>query len=476
MLAGMKRSSPRKSTFIACIAVAVHAFFCVAALAAETPWRVGIATRVITPELPVPLVGYGGREKPFDSVDTDIYVKALALEDETGQRAVLISGDLVGFQAIFFEASCERIMRETGLTRGQIMLNASHNHTGPLMSLDPDPLGNVAYAPFTPEMSAENVVTYTRQLQERVVEVALEALDRMAPAALAWGADRVEFPMNRRVVSPEGPVWMRPNPQGPTDRRVPVLAVSDAAGELRAVVLGCACHNTGLTADHNVISGDYAGYAQEYLEEKTGATVLFLSGCGADANPEPRTDIPGVRKHGRALSQAVQRVLDGTMQPVRGPLKTGIVQVDLPLLRLSKAELEPYAARKTTENLMAKHMIGVLESGKALPDHYTAPVAVWAFGTDLTLVGLPSEVVADYALTLYRDLPEMPLWVSAYANDFFGYVPTAQIVREGGHETIGVTTYLWGRGLETQAGFFSEDVEKVLLDATKGLIAEVSAR
>jgi len=442
--------------------------------ATAADWKAGVASVVITPEIPVPLVGYGGRDKPFESVDVDIYVKALALEDATGQRAVLITGDLVGFQAIFFEESCRRIMAKTGMERRQIMLNASHNHTGPLMSLDPDPAGNVAYAAFTEDTPAENVVRYTRQLQDKVVDVALAALGKLAPAELAWGTDQVGFPMNRRVVSPEGPVWMRPNGDGPTDKKVPVIRVVAEGGGVMAILLGCACHNTGLTADHNVISGDYAGYAQEYLEEKIpGTTVMFLSGCGADANPEPRTDIPGVRKHGVALGDAVLRAINGGLKPVRGPLSLAYEMTDLPLLKLSAAELAPYAARKTTENLMAKHMISVLESGSALPDYYSAPIAVWGFGKDLCLVGLPSEVVADYALMLYRDLPDVPLWVSAYANDFFGYVPTAQIVREGGHETIGVTTYLWGKGLSTQAGFFSESVESVMLETTKRLVTSV---
>ncbi|MBX3177078.1 MAG: hypothetical protein KF886_06955 [Candidatus Hydrogenedentes bacterium] len=444
---------------------------------AESPeWRAGAATIDITPDIPVPLVGYGGRDKPFEAVDTPIHLKALALEDHAGKRAVLITGDLVGFQAVFFEESCRRIMQQTGLTRGQIMLNASHNHTGPLMSLNPDPDGNLAYAAFPDDMPAENVVRYTKRLQDEVVSVALDALSKLAPATLAWGSDAVDFPMNRRVISPEGHVWMQPNPDGPADRRVPVLRVLDAGGKLLAIALGCACHNTGLTADHNVISGDYAGYAREFLEAETGATVLFLSGCGADANPEPRADIPGVRKHGRALADAALRVLGGEMRPIQGPLRLAYETTDLPLMPLDAETLAVYANRKTTERLMAEHMIGLLAAGKSLPAHYSAPIAAWGFGDDLILVGLPSEVVADYALMLYRDLPDLPLWVSAYANDFFGYVPTAQIVREGGHETIGVTTYLWGRDLDTRAGFFSEDVERVMLETTKRLISEVRAR
>ena len=447
----------------------------VIASAPAASWRAGVATQVITPETPIPLVGYGARDKPFEAVDIDIFAKALAFEDGEGNRGVIVTTDLVGVQAIFFEDACRRITASTGLTRAQILLNASHNHTGPLLSLNPDAAGNLAYAPFASDTAAKDVVEYTRHLQDVLVALVEAALTDLSPAALSWGVDRAEFVMNRRSEPDNGNYWMRPNPKGSTDKRVPVLKVAAPNGDIRALLLGCACHNTGLTADHNIISGDYAGYAQEYIEKRLpGVTALFMSGCGADANPEPRTDVPGVRKLGRELGDAVFRALASDLRSIDGPLKVAFEMTDLPLMQLTVDELAPYAARKTTENLMAKHMIEVLESGESLPTHYAAPVAVWGFGNDLTLVGLPSEVVSDYAYQLYAALPDSPLWVSSYCNDFFGYVPNARIVREGGHEFIGVTTYLWGKDLRTRAGFFSEDVERVLLDTTMRLIAEVN--
>jgi len=79
---------------------------------------------------------------------------------------------------------------------------------------------------------------------------------------------------------------MADNPAGPTDRSVPVMRVQAAERRLLAVLFGCACHNTTLTGRDNVIAGDYAGFAQEMIERDYGeAMALFMSGCGADANP-----------------------------------------------------------------------------------------------------------------------------------------------------------------------------------------------
>lgn len=436
-------------------------------------WKVGVAKTVITPESPIQLVGYGGRKAPFSGVDIDIYAKALAFEDAQGHRGIIVTCDLVGVQNIFFGPACQRVMKETGLSRAQIMLNASHNHTGPLMSLKPDLKGNIAYASLN-EAEAFRIMDYTKSLQEKFYQLMIASLNDLQPATISWGTDHVDFPMNRRLKSPQGAIRMAPNPDGPVDRIVPVLKVTGENGKLRAILFGCACHNTGLTGDHNIISGDYAGYAQESLEKKyPGVVALFKAGCGADANPEPRTNISGVRKLGEELAEAVNRVLQSKMRPIHGELKFAYQMTALPLKKLNREQL---AAYQGTVALMTTQMLRILDSGGTLPTEFSAPIAAWSFGNDLTIVAFPTETVSKYALNLRDKFPEEPLWVSGYNNDLFGYIPTAKIVREGGHETIGVTTWLWGTDLGNQVGLFSENVEEVMMNTASELIKKLKEK
>ncbi len=452
----------------------VSIFFLVAVPRSQAAeWKVGVAKTVITPESPIQLVGYGGRKSPFAGVDIDIFAKALAFEDAQGHRGIIVTCDLVGVQNIFFGPACQRVMKETGLSRSQIMLNASHNHTGPLMSLKPDLQGNIAYASLN-EAEAFRIIDYTKSLQEKFYQLMIASLNDLQPAKLSWGTDHVNFPMNRRLKNRQGSIRMTPNPDGPVDRVVPVLKVTGENGKLRAILFGCACHNTGLTGDHNLISGDYAGYAQERLEQLyPGVVALFKSGCGADANPQPRTNIPGVRKLGEELADAVNRVLKSKMRPIHGELKFAFRMTDLPLKKLTREQLGSY---KGTVALMTTQMLKVLDSGGTLPVTYPAPIAAWSFGNDLTIVAFPTETVSEYALKLRAKYPEEPLWVSAYNNDLSGYIPTAKIVREGGHETIGVTTWLWGTDLENQVGLYSEKVEEVMLNTASELIEELKCK
>jgi hypothetical protein len=247
--------------------------------AAAPEWKVGLAQVKITPERPVFLSGYASRNRPFDRVTTDLYAKALALEDQGGHLAVLVTTDLLGLPAAVAEPVCQRIGTRTGLKREQILLSSSHIHTGPALSLDPT--AREGRAPG----DALRTVEYTRQLQDRLVEVVVRALARREPARLSWGSGVANFVMNRREFTPGG-VTLGVNPRGPADRTVPVLRVDGPGGKPRAVLFGAATHNTTLTERCYEVCGDYAGFAQAYVEEHVpGARALFLLGCAGDSNP-----------------------------------------------------------------------------------------------------------------------------------------------------------------------------------------------
>ena len=438
-----------------------------------TEWKAGVARVVITPEHPVVLLGYGNRTGPFESVAQDIWAKALVIEDRSGRRGVIVTADLVGFQAaVVTDDVCRRVCEKTGLERSQLLFNASHTHTGPLLSLDPRTEANpVAHSRMTAD-DVRETIAYTRSVRDKLVRLVCEALERLEPARLAWGVGQIDFPTNRRF--PRGDrIVMADNPQGSTDRTVPVLRVDSLDGKLRAVVFGCACHNTTLTGRDNVIAGDYAGVAQQQIEARhPRAQAMFMSGCGADANPSPRGSMELAKEHGNTLGNEVCRVLAERLPPIRGPLVTAYRDVDLPLQRLSRAEIESRTKLPSAEAVMARHMLSVLDSGRMLPYSYQAPFAVWRFGEDLTLVALPAEPVADYVSLVASLLARGNLWVAGFNNDCFGYLPTAKVVHEGGHEAIGITRWIWGRNLSGDVGFFADDVERVVLNAVADLAAD----
>jgi hypothetical protein len=421
--------------------------------AAEPDWKVGLAQVKITPERPVPMSGYASRNKLSEKVATDLFVKAMVLEDRDGHRGVIVTSDLLGFPAAVAEPVCERIGKKTGLTREQILLNSSHTHSGPTVSLR---------APAKDAGEAERAVEYTRDLQDRVVEAVEKAAAKLEPARLSWGGGVADFVMNRREFTPNG-VILGVNPRGPADRGVPVLRVDSAGGKPLAVLFGAATHNTTLGPDNYQICGDYAGFAQAHVQEKfPGVQAMFVLGCAGDSNPYPRGTMELARKHGDALGAEVCRVLGGKLRPVGGPLRTAFDRVALPLRTPPREELKKLAGdRRSPRASVAVQLLAMLDRGEKLPTHYTCPLAVWQFGADLTLVGLSGEVVVDYVLLLEKALGPNQLWLAAYCNDVFGYLPSARVLAEGGYETRGL--YAGG------PGFFDPKAEEVLVRAVREL-------
>lgn len=430
----------------------------------DTPWKAGIAAIDITPSVPVQMAGYAARTKPYERVNDHLFAKALALQDAQGHRAVLVTADLIGFTARVGEPICKRIADRTSLKREDILLTAIHTHSAPTLSLDDQPREG-----FSAE-DAKNTAEYTRNLQDKVVEVASRAVKSMEPAALSMGTGVADFVMNRREFTPRG-VILGVNPRGPADRSVPILKIEAADGTLRGVLFGCACHNTTLGQNNMLLSGDYGGYAQRAVEQRfPGATALMMLGCAGDANPYPRDTMELAERHGTSLGREIIRVLSGKMTPVAGgTLTTVMEQIALPLSEPpASPDLETMAkSGPSYKQGVAKGILELMEKREKPPKSYPAPVAVWQIG-DLTLVALSGEVVVDYVGMIEKALGPLNLWIAAYANDVYGYFPSARVTEEGGYETRGI----YSGGL----GFFSPKAQDVLVNAVRKLAQKAGRR
>lgn len=425
--------------------------------AGESDWKVGLAQTKITPEQPLVMSGYGGRTKPFAKVEADLYVKAMVLEDAAGQRGVMVTSDLLGFPASVAEPICARLEKSLGLSRSAILLNSSHTHAGPALGL----VGK--------DDDALRTVEYTRQLQDRVVATVEAAAKEMKPAKLSLGSGVVHFVMNRREFTPKG-VILGVNPRGLADRTVPVLCVNNPDGTLRGILFGAAVHGTTLGGDNYQICGDYAGFAQEYVQAKyPKAQNMFMLGCAGDANPYPRGTMDMTKKHGVTLGTEVCRVVETKQRPIAGPLKIAFEKVELPLQKLSRAEIEKLAAdKRNARNFAATQLLALLDKGETPRATYPCPTTVWQLGQDLTLVGLSGEVVVDYVPRIEKAIGPNNLWIAAYCNDVFGYLPSARVLAEGGYET---------RGLYTgAAGLFAAAAEDTLIRKVRDLAVQAGRK
>ena len=416
-------------------------------------WRAGTGREAITPPAGLWMTGYAARTRPADGAAQDLWVKALAIADPAGNRAVLLTLDLCGITREISDHVASELERRHRLPRSAVMTNVSHTHCSPFLG------GNLSGLRILPPDGMEKANAYSRVLEQKMIRAAVSALEALAPATLGWSEDAATFGINRRENRDQDVPALRAEGKlkGPFDPRVPVLAVRGAGGDLRALLVSYACHNT--TLDFYQWHGDYAGSAQVELEKRhPGATVLFAIGCGADINPSPRRTLALAEQHGRDLADAADRALGKAMQPIDGKLATAFADITLRFaekpseekLREAREKEQPNKgmhqawAAAVTADLQAK--------GDRILD-YAYPIQAWRLG-NLSWIALGGEVVVDYSLRLRRELGEN-VWVLGYCNDVMAYIPSERVLKEGRYE--GDTSMIpygkpsrWAPGLEEQ--------------------------
>jgi hypothetical protein len=455
-------------TIVQLSAIAILMFRCspdIACGAETVNWKAGIAKAIITPSKPVWLAGYSRKRAPEGKLH-DLWLKALALEDSTGHRGVIVTSDFQGIPKAMSDRIFENLRKRFGLARDQVMITFSHNHCGPRLTDD-----LVDYYPVDTEQVAL-VDEYTAAMEAKIVEIVGEAISKLAPADLSIGEGLTTFAVNRRN-NPEAEIpdllAKGATLKGPVDHAVPVMKVSSADGRLLAVLFGYACHPT--TLSFTQWCGDYPGFAQLALEKDLqGAMAMFINTCGGDQNPLPRQRVELCERYGQMLAEAVEKALKQPLKPVSPGLRTAYEFVDLAYEKI--VTREELRAGLTSEDAKyarwSTRMLKKLDAGEKLAPSYTYPLHAWRLGNELLLIGMGGEAVVDYALRFKKEFGP-GTWVCGYADVLVAYIPSRRVWEEGGYEG-GPFLFEYGH----PALRWSGDVEERVATVVRRLVQNVT--
>lgn len=421
---------------------------------AESPgatpgWKVGYAEADITPANGAPVMPAGfGKPRAVTGVESPLRAQALAVEDQSGKRAILFTADVLGFGRTTVDAVRYKLRERHKLPPEAVCFSASHTHWGPAINRRTGgAIGDVS-------------VWYLAFLEDKLLTLADRALASLAAAEIHFGSCNAQIGMCRRSLDKDGRVRWAPDPKGSYDRHTPILRIARRQSPRTILVVGHACHPTSMGEVKEEWSPDYPGAMRRKLEaELEDSRALFVQGCGGDAKVVHRNPKTGAvafsaspeqsHQAGIALARAVLDCIRGAdknkaasdagaaptprfvaLQP---KLKTALVTGSLSLQPgMSVAELNKLALGgnpRSYQTWWARKMC-------AFPDDRTAlryDVQALQLG-DLTLIALEGEVCADWG-PFVRGLAATPYaMVVGYANEVSCYVPTARIVKEGGYE------------------------------------------
>lgn len=364
--------------------------------------RAGVCKTDITPAETDGVV-VAGHRRTVHGVRDPLRAAVLLLDDGEN-KAAIVTLDVLAAWDEMVKLARARIEELTGVPAANIMVAASHNHSGP----DFD-----AHSPWG------------RELIAKLGEAAKQAAADMKSVSVGYAEDRIAFGINRRKVI-DGRAVVRLNADGPNDPRVKVLRFDDGSSLTPlAVIAHAVCHPCFFTwgdkgsppypNGYPKMSADFPGEAQTFVEMCYGhkTHTLFLQGCAGDIRP----NLPGypyrcadeadIQWAGRDLGGAVVRSLAGSV--TRERLK----------------ERPPH------------YGIRVANSVVSLPGkegRISAELQALKIGPYLLLT-MPGEPMVEFGFKLEQAIADraVPI-VVGYANGNVGYMATAAAYEVGGYE------------------------------------------
>ena len=406
----------------------------------------GAATGEITPRNSQFLFGYPFVRRYSTSVHDALLSSALYLSDGR-TRVIFVANDIIFVGKPSATRIRERVSKLTSVPAGNIMITATHTHSGPITL---DYLSNEG-DPIVPKTDPE----YVRFMEEVVVSVACEAVRRARPAEVGLSlANGLGIGTNRR------------DPKGPADPEVPVLVVRSVPDrKYLACMLVYSMHPTVLHEDSTLISADFPGMTKQFLQrEVLGPDCPILYHTGPAGNQSPRhsttaNTFPEAERLGHLLGEAVAKVIPQIdyLTPVSLACLQRFVELPrssfLPVeqaeagLKLAKARLEHLRVSGAPRQQVRTAECDWFGAGEALTlaraatdsrldqaielclpaEIQLVKVGPWAF------VGWQGEIFVEYALAVKARAKDTYL-ISLANGELQGYIVTEEAAAEGAYE------------------------------------------
>lgn len=364
--------------------------------------RAGVAKVDITPTEVAGSYVIGHRRQ-VTGVRDPLRAGVLILDDgET--KAAIVTMDTIGAWEDMVKSARQSIEKETGVPAANIMVSASHNHSGP------------GYM--------ENL-RWASELIKKLSAAAREAAANMRTVNMGYGEDRISFGINRRKTI-DGRAVVRLNPEGLNDPRVKVLRFDDGKSLTPvAVLMHAVCHPCFFTwgdkgslpypKGYPKMTADFPGEAQSFVEMIYGqkTSVLFMQGCAGDIRP----NLPGypyrcadeadIQWAGRDLGGAVARAAAWSVTREQLRKRESFYQI-----RVASEVIDlPGKEGPVASELMAMKV-----------------------GPFLFLT-MPGEPMVEYGFKLEKAIADraIPIIVG-YSNGNIGYIATEDAHKVGGYE------------------------------------------
>ncbi len=411
----------------------------------------GVAVVDITPPVGYRMSGYF-RERLSTGTSNPLRAKAIVLR-QGAESAALVFCDVIGLSLDVTSRARGQAAERTGIPARNILIAATHSHTGPLyFGALRKHLHDAAVAEHGSDPYEK--VDYPSELVAKLVRVITKANKGARAIRLEAGTAAQEgLSFNRRFHMKNGTVRFNPgilNPDivraaGPIDPEVGIVFFRGAEKSSPvAALLNFALHLD--TVGGTKYAADYPFYVEQSLREMYGDDFVLFFGTGACGD----INHIDVTKKERLKTGYIGRTLAETVSDQAGRLKA-IAQPTLAarseVVRVPLQRYDPDEIARARENIkkVGTRDLSFLEQVEAYKilaiemrgsDTIGLEVQVFRLSGEVAVVGLPGEVFVDLGLAIKRASPFATTLVIELCQDAPGYIPTKKAFAEGSYETV----------------------------------------
>src|SRR5690606_3153309 len=266
---------------------------------------------------------------------------------------------------------------------------------------------------------------YTNLVVKELVAGIGEAIEELKPVGLGVGWGYSHANINRRARDIDNKAFLGMNPDGPVDRRIGILKITDPQNrEPMALIANYAIHGTVMGGENLLISGDAPGVVSAYVEQETGAPLLFINGAAGNIAPiysvYPSPEAGRLNQFRALLGEKIIKAQDGIVANVENislqaqeliistPRRSGL---DWP------SDLSNYSSQTADRNY-----------------HINLPVRFLKLNDDIAIWSAPLELFCEISNEI-RDRSPFPFtFYFGYTNGWLGYMLTEEEIQYGGYE------------------------------------------
>lgn len=381
------------------LAIAILSGVLVVSARSEDGFRAGTAKRIITPNPLLPVSGGFGPTRPVTQKQGELTTRALVLQ-RNDIRVAFVSVDLLGFPSALGNRVRERVH---GIPAENILIAATHNHSGPDSYAFPDGQGG-----HTGDLK------YLEDVCAKTAEAIQSAIDSLAPAKL-------------RVATAEANGKIAYNYYAPDlyDRRMNVVQLATPDDKPIATLVNYAIHPEVIGPDVGILSPDLVGPLCERLETQAGGMAIFINSAqGGMVTADNRNlDRPADAQRGywhddrtweeclrigHTMADEAQRIVKNAAWQASPNLYCTAIDVTFPV---------------ESDALWQVVLHSPLGYPKAADHKVTSRVNLVNLGTAQILT-IPGEALPNIGFYLKRKMKGKQNLLFGLTNDAFGYMLT----------------------------------------------------